>query len=151
MQILIPIPSKVVTKGEGSFFCPSCQRTAKYHIRERVARYLMFFVAVVEGDILEVFVECSDCRMLFPPEFLRKMVTNDVDIVKAMKERLLAGISTQNVREDLYKSGLDEKTVEKYLRVALGIFPKRCVQCDSTYHSAITKCSRCGVFLPGKS
>jgi hypothetical protein len=145
---LLKIPDALTTTDTGSFVCKVCKQKTSYHFKERVERRLLMFMVPIQGDTIETFVECQTCMNRFPPDCLRGSPPDDLKVIAAIKERLLAGQSAQKVEEDLAKTGAAEPLVKKYVRVAIGISKKNCPQCDSTYHSSARKCTKCGVLLP---
>ncbi len=151
MKGLTPIPSKLVTLEEGTFHCTYCKATTEYCFKERIERRLLVFIIPIEGDTLETFVECQNCKKHYPADYLRRTPTGDLKILEAIKDRLLNGQSTQTIHDDLCRSGVADGTIQKYIRVALGIGKRSCVQCESVYHGSVIKCIKCGILLSSKN
>lgn len=147
----IPIPPKTVEVSYGEFTCPKCEKRTSYKHKERVRRQLVFFVVPFLGDTIAEYVECQSCRQKFPLDVLRTGISTDIQqILGAIKDKLMLGISIQEAESLLLDSGIDLPTVKRYVSVAAGIAHKKCERCHLTFVDSVPKCNKCGNALPIK-
>lgn len=140
--------SSLAVIGEGMFHCPSCKDRRAYQLIERIERGRFLLFLVIEGATLGTHVECTTCRKQFPSDCLRQSSGDELKVVNEIRERLKAGYSAQVIKGDLFKAGVDDRLAKRYIEIGLGISKRNCPQCESIYHSAVTRCMKCGVPLP---
>jgi uncharacterized protein YbaR (Trm112 family) len=146
----IPLPPKTVEVSYGEFVCPRCKRRTRYKHKERVRRRLIFFLPFL-GDTIAEYIECQSCRQHLPLTVLRTgLSADDRQMLDALKDKLVSGISIEEAQSMLLVSGVDIPTVTRYVSVAAGIGHKLCPHCNLTFRDEVIKCHKCGRVLPLK-
>ena len=147
----IALPAKTIEVSYGEFVCPRCERRTKYTHKERVRRRLIVFLPFL-GDTIAEYIECQSCHQHFPLTVLRSGLSEaDRLMLDALREKLVSGVSMEEVHSSLVASGVDLPTVTRFVSVAAGIAHKICPRCHLTFREEVIKCHKCGHVLPSKN
>lgn len=145
------------TIGEGEFFCPKCQVTARYIHKQAVRSFTLYFIPIFPIQQLGDFVECQQCGTAFKPEtrYMRGRPANrdrsegqDLGVLmQSVRPRLESGHALEYVVRDLTRAGLDLEVARGAAEGAIGSGRKMCKQCNLTYSAAANTCAACGARL----
>ena len=140
--------------GEGTFYCPICQRRCQYYLK-RLGRYFtLYFIPLFETKKYGEFVECQVCGTPFKSEILdyssqaleeeRKLEKQRIELLNSLRNELEAGTPVQFVMSSLQESGLSEDDTKIILYTATHGRIKICNQCEFMYIDTLKFCANCG-------
>jgi len=110
------LDSKVKEKelSQGQFFCPTCDVTREYQLKQSTNRFNFFFRIQNLGERFE----CQVCGNVFEPEVLRPENQRMMQLEASTRQALLAGASAADIRPKLIASGAKEEEVDTIIRMA---------------------------------
>jgi rubredoxin len=108
--------SKVKEKElpEGQFFCPTCDVTREYQLKQSTNRFNFFFRIQNLGERFE----CRVCGSVFEPEVLELENQRMMKLDAMARQALLTGATRRCIREKLIASGAKEQEVDTIIRIA---------------------------------
>jgi hypothetical protein len=141
--------------GEGEFFCPKCQSTRRYHHKQAVRAFTLYFIPIFPIQQLGQFVECQTCGTAFEEtvRHLRGQPTTTAprssgeDIATMMNtitQKLEGGYPIEFMVRDLTAANLDLAVARGAVNGAVGNKRKTCESCGLTYVPAVKNCTECG-------
>ena len=113
---MIILGSKVKVKElpQGLFFCPTCDVTREYQLKQSSNRFSFFFRIQNHGERFE----CQVCGSKFAPEVLELENQRMLQLDATARQALLAGATRTNIRAKLLASGAKEQEVDTIIRIA---------------------------------
>ena len=113
---MILLGSKVKEKvtSEGQFFCPVCDVTREYQLKQSSNRFSFFFKIQNLGERFE----CRVCGSVFEPEVLELENQRMMQLDAIARQALLAGATRTSIREKLIASGAKEQEADSIIRIA---------------------------------
>lgn len=79
--------SVIEDREAGRFYCPACKGERQYVRKELRRDITLFFLRIMEGDVIREFIQCQDCNQPFNLEALRynPVEQAQTDVQKAVK------------------------------------------------------------------
>ena len=113
---MIILGSKVKEKelSQGQFFCPTCDVTREYQLKQSSNRFSFFFRIQNLGERFE----CQVCGSVFAPEVLELENQRMMQLDATARQAMLAGATRRYIREKLIASGAKEQEVDTIIRIA---------------------------------
>ena len=129
----------------GSFYCPNCDRTAEYLLKQVRPWFTLYFIPVFPVGSAERFVECQRCGGTFREQVLDMEPPSESDrFVRRLYNDLLTGSSVESVRDDLVKMGMGRHEAESLVRrLTEGEEVWSCRDCGDHYLKVVKRCTRC--------
>ena len=117
---MIILGSKVKEKelSQGQFFCPACNVTRNYKLKQLSNYFTFFFIPLFRIQNLGERFECQACGNMFEPEVLRPENQRMMQLEASTRQALLAGASAADIRAKLIASGAKEQEVDTIIRMA---------------------------------
>ena len=110
------VKEKVLSQGQ--FFCPSCNVTRNYKLKQFSNYFTFFFIPLFRMKNLGDRFECQVCGNVFEPQVLRPENQRMIQLEVSTKQALLAGASAADIRAKLIASGAKEEEVNTIMRKA---------------------------------
>ena len=150
-MIIFGTRARMKTIRSGSFYCPRCQTSRQYDLKQAKKYFTLYFVPIFPMGDLGEFVECQTCHMTFKSEVLRlKPPTPKADLasmLNALKSNLEKGQPVEYVLRDLILAGLERGLAINAIKMAIGDQRCQCSKCNLSYASTIKTCSECNTPL----
>lgn len=150
-MIIFGTRPRMKTVGSGSFYCPRCQTTRQYELKQGKNYFTLYFVPIFPMGDLGEFVECQTCHMTFKSDVLKlKQPTPKADLAAMLnnvKSNLESGHPVEYVLRDLVSAGLERDIVLNVVKSAIGETRRQCPKCGLSYASTINTCSECNTPL----
>jgi transcription elongation factor Elf1 len=147
-MIIFGTSNRFKTVQSGTFYCPHCQTTRNYELKQGKRYFSLYFVPLIPMGDLGQFVECQTCHLTFHPDILNlkqpapKLTL--ADQLNAVKGRLLDGAPVEYVVRDLNSAGLDRDVALNLVNASVGSGRKFCRNCNLSYAPNIASCAECG-------
>ena len=110
------VKEKVLSQGQ--FFCPTCNVTRNYKLKQISNYFTFFFIPLFMMKNLGERFECQVCGNVFEPEVLRPENQRMMQLEASTRQALLAGASAADIRAKLIASGAKEEEVDTIIRMA---------------------------------
>ena len=117
---MIILGSKVKEKelSQGQFFCPTCNVTRDYKLKQFSNYFSFFFIPLFKIQNLGERFECQSCGSVFEPEVLELENQRMMQLDATARQDLLAGATRRYIRAKLIASGAREQEVDTIIRMA---------------------------------
>jgi hypothetical protein len=99
------------------FFCPKCNRLARYEVRPAAVDFTFYYLSLFEVRTLDEFIVCQICKKGFDPNILSPGNQSLLKLVWATRCEL-SRLSPETLRLKLLRDGLQEPLVDKLITLA---------------------------------
>ena len=113
-MIILSSKGKEKELSQGQFFCPTCDVTREYQLKQSSHRFSFFFRIQHLGERFE----CQVCGSVFESEVLWPENQRMMQLDATTRQALLAGLSPTYIRAKLIASGVREQEVDTIIRIA---------------------------------
>jgi len=69
-MIIFGTRGRLIKKGEGNFYCPSCKETQEYQLKRSASYFTLFFIPLFQIRNHGEIVECQNCKTIYKPDIL---------------------------------------------------------------------------------
>jgi len=129
----------------GTFYCPSCQDTVDYRLKQQRPFFTLFFIPVFPIGGGQRYVECGRCGQTFreavldmePPNESQRMLTQ-------LYQELRTGSSLGTVQKKLVALGMDQEKARSIVEQMADKDTWVCSGCGERYLKGVKKCLQCG-------
>lgn len=146
--------------GEGDFFCPKCQSNRRYHHKQTIRYFTLYFMPLVPIRRLGDFIECQTCGIAFDPQVQNLHARSSIyhqgaqdlaKMINSLRPRLEGGYPVEYMVRDLTGSNIDLALAREMIDMAVGKARKICRRCSLTYAEGVQICIECAETLKGVS
>ncbi len=135
------------TVETGEFYCPACDATEEYQLRQVRPFFTLFFIPIFPIGGADRYVQCLGCRQVFREEVLEYEPPSETERLAAQFfNELRTGTSLDVIQRKMVNQGMTEAQAVKLLdRMCEGRVAT--CRCGQRFHPEVTKCSHCGADL----
>lgn len=138
---------RLKTIGSGTFYCPRCQTTRQYELKQGKNYFTLYFIPLIPIGDLGEFVECQTCHMTFQSEVLKlkaPLLKQDLaGMLNTVKSTLEGGKPVEYLLRELVSAGLDRDIALGAVKAAIGEKRNECPKCGLSYAANVTNCTEC--------
>ncbi|NWG17364.1 MAG: zinc-ribbon domain-containing protein [Chloroflexi bacterium] len=152
-MIIFGTSARTKTIGEGLFYCPNCQETRRYELKQARQFFSLYFIPLIPLGEAGRFVLCQTCGMAFQPDVLnmkpQEKPPDLAGLINTAKARLEGGYPVEYLVRDLTAAGLDREVAWATINAVVGVGRRTCPNCRLSYAATVTVCPECGHSLDG--
>jgi hypothetical protein len=146
-MIIFGTKPRLKTIGSGTFYCPHCQATRQYELKQGKNYFTLYFVPIFPMGDLGEFVEWYICHTTFKSDVLKlippKPKADLASMLNAVGANLQGGQPVEYVLRELVAAGLERDIALTVVKSAIGGQRRECPKCTLSYAANVSHCSEC--------